>query len=121
MNTVQTINTEAALATLSPVNDKLTTALFLARKSGILRNPEFAIPQLHSAAGELFEITKRTLQREPEAERVSRKLMVVAGMFSDIQEYYHIYEERNLGEFDDLLNSIKSDIFDTIDIVDPRQ
>ena len=121
MNTVQTINTEAALATLSPAKDKLTTALFLARKGGILRNPDFAISQLQSAAGELLEVTQRTLQREPEAERVSRKLMVVAGMFSDIQEYYHIYEERNLGEFDDLLNSIKSDIFDTIDIVDPRQ
>ena len=133
MTTAQTINTQAALATLGPARDKLGTALFLARKGGILRNSEFAISQLQSAAGELLEITQRTLRNEPDGERVSRKLMVVAGMFSDIQEYYFVEydpdedgQECDMGgsllptEVNDLLNSIKSDIFDVIDMVNPR-
>jgi len=147
MTTAQTIDTQsvAAISTLNGVAEKFNALLPMARtmNAGQLSSA-FAVSQIQSAFGALYDITARQQLFTPD--RAASRLMAVAGTLSNIQEYYfveyEIFEDEDGVEYDDpeltilatpgsgksllptevndLLNSIKSDIFDVIDMVNPR-
>lgn len=138
--TLDTQTAALALAALDKVNDKLIRLLPVARNMDVgNQSTAFSVSRIQSVAGELYEITSRNLQRDADPERISRKLMTVAGMLSDVQEYYYVeyevfededgleYDDPETGgsllptEVNDLINQIKSDIFDVIEMVDPRR
>lgn len=147
MNAAQNIapqTAELVLAALDQIGDKFITLLPLARKIDTdQRSSTFAVSQIQSAGSALYDIQAPQLLNP---ERAASRLMAVAGTLSDIQEYYfveyEIFEDEDGVEYDDpeltilatpgsgksllptevndLLNSIKSDIFDVIDMVNPR-
>lgn len=147
MNTVQNIEPQAVagISALDNVAEKFNTLLPMARTmdAGQLSS-NFAVSQIQSAFGALYDLTSRQQLFSPD--RAASRLMAVAGTLSDIQEYYfveyEIFEDEDGVEYDDpeltilatpgsgksllptevndLLNSIKSDIFDVIDMVNPR-
>lgn len=135
MNTAQTTASQTAdlvLAALDKIGDKFITLLPIVRKMNTgEQSPAFAISQIQSAGSALYDIQAPQLLN---SDRAASRLMAVAGTLSDIQEYYFVeYEldedgqECDMGgsllptEVNDLLNSIKSDIFDVIDTVNPRR
>jgi len=147
MTTVQTTAPETAasvLAALDQIGDKFINLLPIVRKMDTgERSPAFALSQIQSAGSALYDIQAPQLLNP---DRAASRLMAVAGTLSDIQEYYfveyEIFEDEDGVEYDDpeltilatpgsgksllptevndLLNSIKSDIFDVIDMVNPR-
>jgi hypothetical protein len=147
MTTVQTTAPETAasvLEALDKIGDKFIDLLPIARKMDTgERSPDFARSQILSAGSALYDIRAPQLLNP---DRAASRLMAVAGTLSDIQEYYfveyEIFEDEDGVEYDDpeltilatpgsgksllptevndFLNSIKSDIFDVIDMVNPR-
>lgn len=128
MNTAQTTSPQAAvlvLAALDKIGDKFINLLPIVRKMNTgEQSLAFALSQIQSAGSALYDIQAPQLLNPG---RAASRLMAVAGTLSDIQEYYFIEDDdTEIGssllpdEINNLLNGIKSDIFDVIDIVDPR-